>query len=569
AQAPGKVVKIPLLNKTITLPAGQEFTLAVDGGERGHYKATGYIVKTGESAAGDAQGWREFEVKLMTLDCIKESKWDRGSSSDEPFVLAMLKSLPGTKEAMKTQPFDDVDAGENRSIGHTFAKVRIPKDYGMLNCAVSFNEHDDESQTKRQQMLDEFTGSIDKASEKEERGLVAAVGAAIGEDWKLEQISVYAWSRGGAIRTGKVLDVAANRWIKGKQTATFALDAGKLTTSRVTTDDLLPFIAGTGTGTAATPGDPATSPATNTTNPPVEGGQTTTPPNPGTTTNPGNTNQPTTGTGSAAGTAGTVTAGTFTGLKSVQYRIDGVRVIPNGQLQVLVTYKNPYKTQFATNTNIDFYVVDADGIGFRDMGNLYRASGDIPETINQTVRLEKDEEVKVSYLFSLPKGVSGLRTLYIGEDGQHQQMDLSGITVPGAVAAAATPSDAVGGASEFTGIGAFDVRFDGMRKGRGNTIQAFVTVKNEGSKVLSLGTSEIKLTYKDADGITTRSNGNIYRASGGSDPEPISHTIRVLPNTEGRVRYIFNLAKGSVPQTVTISDPYSDDKQTYTLPALP
>jgi hypothetical protein len=559
AEAPGKVVKIPLTTKTVTLPAGQEFTLPVDGGERGYYKTKGYIVKTAESAPGDPQGWREFQVILSTLDCVKESKWDRGSSSDEPFVLALLKALPGTKEAVKTQPFDDVDAGESRSIGHTFQRVRIPKEYGMLNCAVSFNEHDDESAAKRQAMLDEFSGSVDRASEKEERNLVAAVGAAVGEDWKLEHISVYAWSRGGVIRTGTVLDQAANRWIKGRQSASFTLDAGKLETSPVHTDDLLPYIAPTNAGTQTPPVN------TGTQTPPADKGD----PGSPNTANPSAGQGDGAGVGGGTGSTGSAGGTTFTGLKTLQYRIDGVRVLSNGQLQVLVTYKNSNTKPVAITSGINFYIVDADGIGIRDAGSLYRASGDIPETISQTVRLDKDDEVKVSYLFNLPKGITGLRTLYISEEGVVQQRDLSGVSIPGAADPAVTPGDAVGGTGGFVPIGDFDVRFDGMRKGRGSTLHAFVTVRNEGSKPLRLTTSEIHLSFKDAEGINTRSNGNLYRASGGSEPEPVSHSIHVMPKTETRIRYVFNLGKGSVPQTLTINDPYSDDKQVYSLPALP
>ncbi len=554
AQAPGKT--ITLLGKKISLPSGQPFTLEVNGGERGHYKTTGYIVKTAESPAGDAHGWREFEVRLTTLDCVKESKWDRGSNSDEPFVLGLLKALPGSKQAVKTEPFSDVDSGESRAVGQVFQRVRIPKDYGMLNCAVSINEHDDESSSARQRILDELSGSVEKSSADEERNLVAAVGAAVGEDWKLEHINVYAWSRGGPIRTGTVLNQAANRWVKGRQTASFTLDASQLRTSPVHTDDLLPYLPKTGQST----------------NKPADSTGATVPPDAtnGTNTATGTTD-PTTQPGQAQvpGADDRITEGVFNALKTIQYRIDGVRILSNGQLQVLLTYKNASSQQLnLSNIGLDFYVVDADGIGFRDAGNLYRASGDIPETINQTVRLEKDDEVKVSYLFSLPKGITGLRTLYITQESQAHQLGLSAITIPNAAAPAAAPTNAVGGTGEFAAIGAFDVRFDGIRKGRSNTLQAFVTIKNAGDKPLRLTTSEINLTITDAEGINTRAIGNLYRASG-AEPEPISHTIQVAPKTETRLRYLFTIAGGSVPQKLTIRDPYSDDKQNFTLPQLP
>jgi hypothetical protein len=245
AQAPAKTTTIqsPFGAITITTPAGQAFTLDVDGGDEGRFKVLGYIVKTGESQLEGPQGWRDFEVRLHTLECVRESKWDRGSNSDEPFLTAVLTPLPGANQKFRTEPFEDMDAGETQSINHVFQSVRVPKEFGMLNLPLAVYEHDDENTAKRDQLRDKFAGEIETATVDARDGFVSALGASLAADWKLEHIEVTAWSRNGQIKVGKVLDAPINRWIKGGHSESFMLNFTDFKSYITTTDDLLPEIA--------------------------------------------------------------------------------------------------------------------------------------------------------------------------------------------------------------------------------------------------------------------------------------------------------------------------------------
>ncbi|RYX82458.1 hypothetical protein EON83_19235 [bacterium] len=599
AQAPGKTVKI--LGMTVTTPAGQPFSIEANGGDKGHYKATGYITKTAESAENGPEGWREFEIFLTTLDCIKESKWDRGSDSDEPFLLTMQKALPGEMDSAVTEPLDGVDTGESRAIGRRYKRVRVPKGYGMLDFAISFMEHDDESSAKRQELLAAFTGDVKKSSATEERGLLDAVAASIGEDWKLQHITVDAWSRGGAVRMGQVLDSECDKWIRGQETASFTLNQAGLVNSGVTTDDLLPDLSGTDPGTP--PEDPAkpdnpthpdntTDPGTSPQNP--DNGS----PNNGNGTSGGNTGQPNTpnkpgdikippiklpgnttgnGTGNNGGTGnGTNGNGTggvlgntlFKALRNLGVKFDGLRVLDTSTMQLSVTYKNRQKSgSTVTSSTVDIVAVDADGIGFRDQGNLYQATGEVPERLKQDVLLaSKDDEAKVSYLFTLPKGMRELKTLHLREGDEETIMDASSVQLP-KTSEAPNLAGAVGG-GDYAELGAFDIRLDGVKRGRGNTLHAFFSLKNEGRKALQLTAGSMHLDLVDADGITTSAIGNVYRASGTLDPDSISHTAIIEPNIEAIVRYIFPLPRTSSPQSLRIRGE-GGAIHSFSLPTIP
>ncbi|HRK23271.1 MAG TPA: hypothetical protein PLX06_15735, partial [Fimbriimonadaceae bacterium] len=209
--------------------AGRAFTIAVNGGDEGHYRLDGRILKTAESHAGTAQPWHEFRVQLTSLYCIREGSVDRLSPSEEPYVLALLVPFPGNIMKYKTAPIRDTDTGETKRIGYTFPTIRVPKNHGMLSLPISIWESDSESETSRRQQLDQFAGEASRRTGPARQGVLDALGAAVAADWEIGSISVYAFNRGGhVLRTGKVYEASINAWLKGKERRSFPLDAAKL-----------------------------------------------------------------------------------------------------------------------------------------------------------------------------------------------------------------------------------------------------------------------------------------------------------------------------------------------------
>lgn len=205
------------------------FTVELDGGDEGRYRLHGTLRRVTDPPSGSSESWADYQVRLDRLECLEESEWDRGSNSDEPFLMALLLPL-GTTEvnAYRTEPFDDVDDGESREIGSTFPRVRLPVGYGNLSLALTLMEHDDESSGARDALLREFAGHLDGRTEATRQNFIDALGASVAADWKLEEIEVFAFRRNPPIQTGVVLHERANRWIEGREAAEFGLNPGGL-----------------------------------------------------------------------------------------------------------------------------------------------------------------------------------------------------------------------------------------------------------------------------------------------------------------------------------------------------
>ncbi len=217
--------------------SGTEFSVYLNGGGEGKYTVYGTIRKVREG--GDARGeWVEYCVSIDRLYCNAESEWDRGSDSDEPFVLALLVPLPGEVQKHRAGPYNDVDSKESRNIGHVFQTVRIPKGSGMLSLALSLWESDDESASDRDKLLNKFAGETSTKTEVPRRSFLDALGAAIAADWRLAHIEVYAFSRVDSLRSGKVLDQPVNTWVKGGKSITFRLNTSAVRDWRVSPADL-------------------------------------------------------------------------------------------------------------------------------------------------------------------------------------------------------------------------------------------------------------------------------------------------------------------------------------------
>jgi hypothetical protein len=207
----------------------QPFAIDVDGGGEGHYKVHGTIRKTDETADTTPWGgYYKFQVRLEKLECVKESVIDRLSNSDEPFVLALLQPLPGDLKEYRGEPFDDVDDGETRELDGNFENISLPKSYGMLNLAISLFESDDETGADRADLMQGFTAQFQVKTKDLVTEVATTLGEAIGADWKLEEIEVYAFSRGELIRTGTVLNQRVDRFIDAGKKETFSLNRAAL-----------------------------------------------------------------------------------------------------------------------------------------------------------------------------------------------------------------------------------------------------------------------------------------------------------------------------------------------------
>jgi hypothetical protein len=208
--------------------APEAFSVFVDGRDDGKYRVHGTIRKVADSPAGDEDPWAEFEVALTRLQCVAESKVDLLSRSDEPFLLALLVPLPGEVQRYRTEPFSGVDTGESQRLTHTFEKVRIPRDSGMLSLPLALWESDVEKRQARNQLLTRFAGDVEAATDPLRRDFLDTLGAAVGPDWKLERIQVYAFTKGDVLSVGTVLDEARGMWLKAKQTGHFPLAADRM-----------------------------------------------------------------------------------------------------------------------------------------------------------------------------------------------------------------------------------------------------------------------------------------------------------------------------------------------------
>jgi hypothetical protein len=172
------------------------FRIDIDGRDEGHYRVHGSIRRTAESNGATSESWAEYEVRLEQIECVQESRLDRFSDSDEPFVLALLVPLAGESDEIQNfptePPFTDVDTGEWREMAHVFNAVRVPVGYGMLSLPIAIWEHDDEDSDARKRLLDALMNKTTDEMELTRRGFSAALGAAIAADWKLAEMEVSA-----------------------------------------------------------------------------------------------------------------------------------------------------------------------------------------------------------------------------------------------------------------------------------------------------------------------------------------------------------------------------------------
>lgn len=193
------------------------FTVRVDGRAEGRYRVSGTIKRV-RRVVQDNRSWSDWSVHLGTLFCERESDFDRGTTNDEPFVMALLiNQAPGEILRTRTSPFGGVDAGESREIAYTFPSVRVPDQVGYLTLPIAILESDEESTGDRDRALAKFADGVAAGVEKEREGFIRTLGRAVAADWKLARAEVFAFTRADTVTCGQVYSGQLNRWVRGKQ----------------------------------------------------------------------------------------------------------------------------------------------------------------------------------------------------------------------------------------------------------------------------------------------------------------------------------------------------------------
>jgi hypothetical protein len=218
-----------------TVGQSTSLPITLNGGDEGNYNLNVTIRKTAD-LPGPRGGDADYVVQVNSLSCIKESKWDRGSSADEPFIAVLVNPLTGTQHKRLFGPFNDVDSGETVNINTTFPAVRIPKGSGSIVLPALLMESDDESGSERNEILDKFAGELDKQAATKKAGFLDTLGAAVAADWKVDEVDVWAFSKGDTVRSGRVGRFVNVGWIEGKAARTFNL--GALPNTNIRAQDL-------------------------------------------------------------------------------------------------------------------------------------------------------------------------------------------------------------------------------------------------------------------------------------------------------------------------------------------
>ncbi len=210
------------------------FRIVLDGRSEGLYTVHGTIRRLRRNAAG-GRPVSDYAVHLNRLHCIRESEWDRGSNSDEPFFFAMLiNQAARTADSAQFGPYEDVDDGDDRSLDHTFVARNVPDGVGHLTLPIQLMESDDEGSGRRRRAFNEFKSVFQTRTAEPRDGFIETLGRALGPDWNVEAFEVDAYRTGeDEVLFGRVLQRVSPGWIRGEQTRRFTLDGSDLQTVEI------------------------------------------------------------------------------------------------------------------------------------------------------------------------------------------------------------------------------------------------------------------------------------------------------------------------------------------------
>jgi hypothetical protein len=193
------------------------FSLSCDGRSEGNYRISGHVEGTSETGSfPHGVRWRRYRVRFEDLHCIKESDWDRFTTSDEPFVLGLVIPHGGTQPMIswRTAPYGDVDSGETRSIGRTFT-IEVPQRYGFISLACAVYESDDETPNDRDRLLAEFAGTVGSEIVEAEDTFLEVLGESVAAGWRLSSIEAVAFRRSPTVEVRSYQPRTFDRWVEG------------------------------------------------------------------------------------------------------------------------------------------------------------------------------------------------------------------------------------------------------------------------------------------------------------------------------------------------------------------
>lgn len=193
-------------------------SLTIDGGPEGRYRLEFDVMA---SWSGDDLLAR---VTVRRLVCLEESDWDRFTSDDEPFVLTLVTApASGQSRSQILGPYSGVDTGETvTTTDATAALVTVPRGTGLV-VAVQVLESDDESAAARAQLLSDFAATFQTRTANPRSQLLDAVGTVLAPDWRIADVEVFAFRRGGVVEAGTVLPrTVVNDWLNAGASRTFA-----------------------------------------------------------------------------------------------------------------------------------------------------------------------------------------------------------------------------------------------------------------------------------------------------------------------------------------------------------
>lgn len=209
----------------------------VDGGQEGVHDVEYRVINRRNRLTRKERedGWMAVEVELRSLYTEKESENDRGTNSDEPFVIFHFAPLNGLREIAHTYlspPFEDMDDNEREPFPGSRAKRRLMKipPEGLIVLSAAIYESDSENQRDRETLKREFATGLDENTQRPASEFADTLGRAIAEAWDVGSIEVYAFHRSARSLAGPVLRPTVVGEIDGDEMSEeYDLDWSKLT----------------------------------------------------------------------------------------------------------------------------------------------------------------------------------------------------------------------------------------------------------------------------------------------------------------------------------------------------
>lgn len=201
------------------------FYLECDGRSEGSFIVSGYVEGTSDTGRfSNGVPWRRFRVQFADLICVKESEWDRFTTSDEPFVLGLVIPHGGTGSMVswRTAPYTNVNTGDTNAIGRSFT-VEVPQRYGFISVACAVYESDDETPNDRDNLLTQFAGNVAGAIVQPQATFVEALAESVAAGWKIGSVEAAAFKRSPTVDVRAYQPMTFDRWVDGGQRVDWTL----------------------------------------------------------------------------------------------------------------------------------------------------------------------------------------------------------------------------------------------------------------------------------------------------------------------------------------------------------